>query len=387
MLRLIANVMVLLISAASGVLVGAAPASARPGDLAAAMEQVFVPLMAEHDVPGMAVAVTVDGQRHHFNYGVASRTDGSPVKSETLFEIGSLSKTFTATLATYAQQQGVISLTDHPGGHLPELAGSGIDEANLLNLGTYTAGGLPLQFPDDVDDDATMLAYFRNWVPDSAPGRQRQYSNPSIGLLGHVAARAMGGGYSTLIERQIFPGLGLSQSYIDVPDIEMGRYAQGYTARNEPARVNLGALGAEAYGVKASATDMVTFLEANISPERLDAPMRRAVEATHTGHFEVAGMVQGLGWEQYPFPVSLDRLLAGNSPTVAMQPNPAVPVSPRPPAGPALFNKTGSTNGFGAYAAFVPDERTGIVMLANKNFPIAARVTAAHEILEQLSSD
>lgn len=51
-----------------------------------------------------------------------------------------------------------------------------------------------------------------------------------------------------------------------------------------------------------------------------------------------------------------------------------------------MFNKTGSTDGFGAYAVFVPDKRIGLVMLANKNYPITARVTAAHAVLQQLSN-
>jgi beta-lactamase class C len=51
-----------------------------------------------------------------------------------------------------------------------------------------------------------------------------------------------------------------------------------------------------------------------------------------------------------------------------------------------LFNKTGSTNGFAAYAAFVPAKKIGIVMLANRNIPIPARITAAHAVLEQLAA-
>jgi beta-lactamase class C len=50
-----------------------------------------------------------------------------------------------------------------------------------------------------------------------------------------------------------------------------------------------------------------------------------------------------------------------------------------------LFSKTGSTNGFGAYVAFVPDRRIGVVMLANRNLPIPARIQAAHAVLERLA--
>jgi beta-lactamase class C len=53
--------------------------------------------------------------------------------------------------------------------------------------------------------------------------------------------------------------------------------------------------------------------------------------------------------------------------------------------GPRLFDKTGSTGGFGAYVAFVPARKIGIVMLANRNFPIPARVEAAWTILDAIA--
>ena len=119
------------------------------------------PVMAEYDIAGMAVAISHNGQAHYFNYGVARLDDQQPVTSDTLFEIGSLSKPLTATLAALAQTTGKLTLMDSAGQHWPELRGSQLEHASLLNLGTYTAGGLPLQFPDHVTDPASMLAYYR----------------------------------------------------------------------------------------------------------------------------------------------------------------------------------------------------------------------------------
>ena len=83
-------------------------------------------------------------------------------------------------------------------------------------------------------------------------------------------------------------------------------------------------------------------------------------------------MTQGLGWEAYDWPISLKRLQAGNSTPMALQPH-RIARLPAPQAleGQRLLNKTGSTNGFGAYVAFVPGRDLGLVILANRNYPNA----------------
>jgi beta-lactamase class C len=351
----------------------------------AAVDRAIQPLMAQHDVPGMAVAVTVDGQALFFNYGEASKQEHKPVTENTLFELGSVSKTVTAALACYAQGLGKLSFADHPGQYVPQLKGSAIDRASVLELGTYTPGGLPQQFPDDVETEAQAIAYFRTWRPDAAPGTLRRYSNPSLGLFGHVTARALGAGFADAVEGRLVPALGLKHSHIRVPGGAMGDYAWGYDKTNRPVRVGPGPFDAETYGVKASAADMIRFVQLNIDASGLPEPMRRAIDCTHTGYFRIGDTVQGLGWEQYRAPVSLAALQAGNSTKMSAEPNPAVRLEPAqvPPPG-TLFNKTGATRGFGAYVLFVPSRRVGIVMLANKNYPNAARVEAAYSILGHL---
>lgn len=365
------------------------PVFAQPDvrNLSAVVRSAIRPLMAEFDVPGMAVGLTLDARRHTFHFGVASKESRAPVTAQTLFEIGSLSKTFTATLATLAQVQGKLSLHDSAGRTLPALRGSALDAASLLHFGTYTAGGLPLQFPDGIADETQAIEFYRTWKPTARPGEQRHYSNPSIGLLGHITALVMQRDPIELAESELFARLGMRDTFLRVPASHGGAYAWGYNKANLPIRVNPGVFDAPAYGAKSTVADMLTFLEANIDPSLLKPAMCRAIEATHAGHFRVGPMVQGLGWEQYPFPVSLDHLQAGNAGSMLFRPQAAHALTPtEAPRVPTLFNKTGSTNGFGAYAVFVPSRRVGIVVLANRNVPIPARIDAAYAVLREVVS-
>jgi beta-lactamase class C len=352
-------------------------------ELRQAVDAAVAPVMAQFDVPGMAVAVTVDGQPHFFNYGVAARDSKQPVTEATLFELGSNSKTFTATLAAYAQAQGKLALDDHPGKYVPQLKGSALDGATLLHLGTYTPGGFPLQIPEQVKTREQLFSYFQHWQPDAAPGKQRNYSNPSIGLFGHIAGLALGGTFAEAAERELFPQLGLRHTYIRVPQSAMANYAWGYS-KDQAVRVQPDLFDSEAYGVKSSAADMIRYVQLQIDPSRLPAPMQRAVRATHIGYFKAGPMTQGLGWESYPYPVSLEQLLQGNSPDMAWKPQPVQAVALAAPV-PALYNKTGSTRGFGSYVAFVPSQKIGIVLLANRAYPNDARIKLAYAILNQLA--
>lgn len=363
----------------------AAAASPDPVALRRIVDAAVQPVMAQHDVPGMAIAVTVDGHALFFNYGEASRETHQAVTETTLFELGSVSKTFTATLAAYAQALGKLSLDDHPSRSMPALKGTAVDQASLLQLGTYTAGGLPLQVPDAVTDDAGLVRYLQHWKPDAAPGKQRLYSNVSLGLFGRATALALHGDFAALAETQLFPRLGLQHTYVHVPTSALPDYAWGYDPKNRPGRVRPGVFDAETYGIKSTAADMIRFVQLNMDPHMLDAPLQRAIAGTHVGYYKVGDLVQGLGWEQYAYPVSLEQLLQGNSSEVIFEPQAVQPVSAQP-AGPRLYDKTGSTRCFGAYVAFVPEKRIGVVMLANRNFPIPARVRAVSAILDGLAA-
>ena len=338
-------------------------------------------LMKQHNIAGMAIAI-IDGREQTFyNFGVASRETGTPVTADTLFELGSISKTFTATLATYAQAHGRLSLNDLPGRYLRPLRGTALDQVTLADLGTHSAGGFPLQLPDEVRNDAQMMTYFHDWRPSYAPGTQRSYANPSIGLLGLVAAKSMNVSFAGAMHETLLPALGLTHTYLDVPPEQMQKYAQGYDKDDRPVRLNPAVLADEAYGLKSSARDMLRYLQAQMAQVTLPVRLRQAITATHKGYFRVGDMTQALIWEQYGYPVALDVLVQGNAGSMALT---TQPTSPLLSLGDMWINKTGSTNGFGGYVAFVPSRGLGIVLLANKNYPNEARVRFAYEIAQAL---
>ena len=81
------------------------------------------------------------------------------VNSSTIFELGSVSKLFTATAGGYAKNKGKISFDDTPGKYWKELKNTPINQVNLLQLATYTSGNLALQFPDEVQTDQQVLTF------------------------------------------------------------------------------------------------------------------------------------------------------------------------------------------------------------------------------------
>ncbi|MFX8676598.1 serine hydrolase, partial [Acinetobacter baumannii] len=90
---------------------------------------------------------------------------------------------------------------------------------------------------------------------------------------------------------------------------QMQNYAFGYNQENQPIRVNPGPLDAPAYGVKSTLPDMLSFINANINPQKYPKDTQRAINETHQGFYQVGTMYQALGWEEFSYPAPLQTLL------------------------------------------------------------------------------
>ncbi len=263
------------------------------------VHRTITPLIEQQKIPGMAVAVIYQGKPYYFTWGYADIAKKQPVTQQTLFELGSVSKTFTGVLGGDAIARGEIKLSDPATKYWSELTAKQWNGITLLHLATYTAGGLPLQVPDEVKSSSDLLRFYQNWQPAWAPGTQRLYANSSIGLFGALAVKPSGLSFE---------------------------------------------------------------------------------QAMQTGD-----MYQGLGWEMLDWPVNPDSIINGSGNKIALAARPVKAITPPTPAVRASWvHKTGATGGFGSYVAFIPEKELGIVMLANKNYPNPARVTAAWQILNAL---
>ncbi|EPG7096058.1 ADC family extended-spectrum class C beta-lactamase [Acinetobacter baumannii] len=346
------------------------------------VDQNFKPLLEKYDVPGMAVGVIQNNKKYEMYYGLQSVQDKKAVNSSTIFELGSVSKLFTATAGGYAKNKGKISFDDTPGKYWKELKNTPIDQVNLLQLATYTSGNLALKFPDEVKTDQQVLTFFKDWKPKNSIGEYRQYSNPSIGLFRKVVALSMNKPFDQVLEKTIFPALGLKHSYVNVPKTQMQNYAFGYNQENQPIRVNPGPLDAPAYSVKSTLPDMLSFIHANLNPQKYPADIQRAINETHQGRYQVNTMYQALGWEEFSYPATLQTLLDSNSEQIVMKPNKVTAISKEPSV--KMYHKTGSTTGFGTYVVFIPKENIGLVMLTNKRIPNEERIKAAYAVLNAI---
>jgi CubicO group peptidase (beta-lactamase class C family) len=240
---------------------------------------------------GVSIGVVEHGVRKVFSYGTA--------KPDSIFEIGSITKTFTALILSQLVEQGKVHFDDPvrtllPAGTVEKPAG---EEITLLDLATQHSGlpRLPTNMsPADpanpyADYDAAKLYAFLAKQGVGRPAKTEfLYSNLGFGLLGQALAVHAGLTYPELLKQQVTAPLGLKDTVVSLTAEHQARFIQGHNPAHRPVPAwDLGALqGAGA--IRSTASDMLTYVEANLHPEKLPAgnagpgsTLRSALEQQH----------------------------------------------------------------------------------------------------------
>ncbi|MEZ5894604.1 MAG: serine hydrolase domain-containing protein [Parvularculaceae bacterium] len=285
--------------------------------------------------------VTPEGARYHA-YGSSRLDGGTPVTEKTVFDIGSLTKVFTAYLLSDAATRGELSLDDPIGKHLQNVSAPSFNGApiRLADLASHRSG-LPLRPPNlspaDPDNPYAgytteqMIVALDGYPLTQAPGTQFLYSNWAYGLLGYIVAENAHADYETLLSQKLLKPLGMKDTSLTLTRAAAARRPQGYNRDFEPATPwDFGAL-APAGGLHSTAADMLKFLAFFI--DNGDGAMQQMLNVAGPADFPNTGI--GLGW----------RVTEGEQETFAWS--------------------NGYVGGFRAFMGYNPRTRTGVIALAN----------------------
>lgn len=255
----------------SAVLVGAQPAADMPParftdqrrlerleSAFPAIDSLMRAFATRSGVPGIAYGIIVDGRVVHRGIsGLREVSARSPVDSETVFRIASMSKSFAAAAILQLRDAGRLSLEDAAEKYVPELASlryptSDSPRLTIRHLLSHSAG-----FPEDnpwgdqqlaVTDDE-MGRMMRAGIPFStAPGTTYEYSNYGFAILGRIVANVSGMSYARYLRERILVPLGMNVTTLEAVDVPPQRLAHGYRRQDgqwlEERQLPDGAFGA-----------------------------------------------------------------------------------------------------------------------------------------------
>ena len=296
---------------------------------------------------GIVVGVVEPGGRRVVAHGQLATDNPADVDGNTVFEIGSITKVFTAILLADLAGEGALEL-ETP---VQRLLGPDVTvptrndaEITLLHLTTHSSGlpRMPNNFrPADAGNPyadytvAQLHEFLASHELQRDIGAEVEYSNLGTGLLGHALAVSQETDYESLVSERLLEPLGMSDTSIALSPSQRERLAIGHSVQLRPvANWDLPTL-AGAGALRSTVNDMLTFAEANLGLG--ESPLREEMAETHQSRrdFSAPGMRIGLGW-----------VIRGGH-------------------GRELHWHNGGTGGNRSFLGFDLESRTGVVVLSN----------------------
>jgi CubicO group peptidase (beta-lactamase class C family) len=173
--------------------------------------------MNRHIIPGAAVGVLFRGHEHVQGFGVTDTCQRVPVSRDTLFRIGSTSKTFTGTAAMRLADSGLLNLDEEVTRYVPGFrAPAGAQNVTVRQLLNHSAGWLGDDFHDTGRGWDALPKYVERiaGLPQLTPaGSMFAYNNAAIALAGEVVARIAGITYEYAVRDLLLHPLGLRHTF------------------------------------------------------------------------------------------------------------------------------------------------------------------------------
>jgi CubicO group peptidase (beta-lactamase class C family) len=190
--------------------------------------------MRRLQVPGVAVGLIHDGREHLAGFGVTSVENPLPVTADTLFQIGSTTKTVTGTIIMQLVEQGMIDLDAPVRAYVPELhlADKAAEEAvTTRHLLTHRGGWVGDFFRETGSGDDSLARYVAEMaeLEQITPvGETWAYNNAGFGLAGRIIEAVTGRPYEAVAQELVLDPLGMTNSFFFPADVISRRFAVGH---------------------------------------------------------------------------------------------------------------------------------------------------------------
>src|SRR5690554_1106055 len=251
---------------------------------------------------GIVVGVVTPEGTNYFSYGVKSLKTNEAVDENSVFEIGSISKTFTGLLLADMVEKGELKLDDPLQSLLPEGVTAPTkngESIKLYQLSNHTSSlprmpsNITMENPANPYADYSakqMFEFLNNYELTRAIGSELEYSNYAVGLLGYLLAEKRKMTYEELLIDVISQPLNLENTRIQFTTQMKENLAKGHNGGIEVENWDLPTL-AGAGGIRSTAVDMIKYISANLNLEK--SSLSSAIQLTHQN---VDNELGGLGW-------------------------------------------------------------------------------------------
>ncbi len=334
--------------------------------------------MQANHIPGIAVYIYKNGKEQEYLYGYSNLKNKTLITNNTLFELGSITKTFTGLVLAKLITNNKVGLEDK----ISIKSSPDFQNITLLQLATHSSGlpyniaGLPYNCSNNTEYQNRLANFLQKDHLLFKPQTKFLYSNIGFSLLGKDLANREQQTFEQLVRNNVLSPLSMHSTVLTVDGIEYKSYAKGYSAMDKLARTpKEGMLGAS-WAMKSTISDMRLYLKAMLSLDNTPASLLPAIKVAQTPYIQLDIKSNylhqiGLGWSIAPLDgVGKETLLAQPKNTnKAHTPISITSILNAKYIDNALIEKTGSTDGFRAYIGVIPSQKVGVIVLINKFTP------------------
>ena len=224
--------------------------------------------------PGFIVAVVDNDSTYYFSFGTTSKGEKKDFSKDDIFEIGSVTKVFTASLISILVSEGLISYSDQVNSYLPkEYQNPRLKELTISDLITHQSG-LPkrptyfgrkekdFQNPYEHYPVSELLTFYRDYIPEQ---RTFEYSHTNYALLEIIINKVTLKSFQDALTEKIFMPLAMSNTFVDFSEKKENVIISGYSRALKQVQPWTFSAFKASEGIKSSASDMIKFIRANMN--------------------------------------------------------------------------------------------------------------------------